>query len=84
MLKQLLIIALLIAGLWLFRRLKRQLSGRTRKARSSDISFRETVRCGRCGVHVLRSEAVGDPFEGYFCSDTHRLAARKASDTDKT
>lgn len=83
MLKQLLIIALLIAGLWLFRRLKRQLGGRTHKARASDIGFRETVRCDHCGVHVLRSEAVGDPFEGYFCSDTHRLAGRGTSDKNK-
>lgn len=68
--KSLLVIALVIGILWLLRRLRRRLMARRTTARPR---YLETVRCGHCGVHLPRNQAVGSPREGYYCSEEHRL-----------
>jgi len=71
--RQLLIIALLIAGFWLLRRLRRRIlqhqHGRTRR----NLSYQEMVRCVGCGVYLPRSEALGNAQTGFFCNEAHCL-----------
>ena len=80
-LRQILIIALLIAGFWLLRRLRRQLIAR-RPQRTRRPLYNEMVRCAHCGIHVPRARAVGDARSRYFCSDQHRLAQQTALNQD--
>ncbi|MDQ2695892.1 MAG: hypothetical protein M3Z21_11055 [Pseudomonadota bacterium] len=78
--KSLLVIALVIGILWLLRRLRRRLMAR----RTARPRYLETVRCGQCGVHLPRNQAVGSPGQGYYCSEEHRLARQAAMHKDST
>jgi len=41
----------------------------------ADSAAQETVRCARCGVYVLRSEAVSQG-GNFYCSEAHRQSGR--------
>jgi uncharacterized protein len=41
----------------------------------ADSGAQETVRCARCGVYVLRAEAVSEGGD-FYCSEAHRRAGR--------
>ncbi|HXH04583.1 MAG TPA: PP0621 family protein [Candidatus Competibacteraceae bacterium] len=71
--RQLLLLALIAAGFWLWRRWRRR-----RRAPSPRVPvYRETVRCAYCGIHIPKERAVGDSASGgYYCSEQHRLAHR--------
>ena len=78
--RQLLIIALLIAGIWLFRRLQRRFAeNRLQRLRKKPI-YQETVRCAHCGTHLLRSKAINGSKQDFFCNEAHKLAQQ--DDTD--
>lgn len=76
MLKQILLIALLVAGFWLFRRFRQRQS----PVKSDTRPYREMVRCAHCGVYIPRSEATDNRSRDYFCSEEHRLAGPETSD----
>lgn len=76
MLKQILLIALLVAGFWLFRRFRQRRS----LMKSDTRPYQEMVRCAHCGVYIPRSEAIDNRSRDYFCSEEHRLAGPEASD----
>ena len=81
--RQLLIIALVIAGIWLFRRLQQRLSAkRARRPTRRQPVYQETVRCAHCGAHLPRSQAISGPKEDYFCTKAHQLAGRTTSNMD--
>lgn len=57
----------------------RQLTqGRTRPPRERRLREQHMVRCAHCGLHLPEPEAIRTA-DGYYCSDSHRLADR--SDT---
>ena len=72
--RQILIIVLLIAGFWLFRRLRRRFDLNRRRRHPKQRPYEEMVRCAHCGTYLPQAQAVGDPRNGYFCNDKHRLA----------
>lgn len=65
-LKQLLVIVLVIAGIWLLRRLRARAAPRREV---TPPSYRETVRCVRCGTHIPRTQAVEVAGQGWRCGD---------------
>ena len=48
-----------------------QTSRRT-DSRPKSLPERDTVRCGHCGVHLPREDAVAAG-GAYFCSEKHRI-----------
>ena len=80
--RQLLIIALVIVGIWLFRRLQQRLSANRPRRPTRQPVYQETVRCAHCGAHLLRSKAISGPEEDYFCTKAHQLAGREAPNGD--
>ncbi len=72
-LRQLFIIALLIAGFWLLRRLRRRLMQHRHARTHQNLPYQETVRCVGCGVYLPRGEALGNVQTGFFCNETHCL-----------
>jgi hypothetical protein len=75
--RQLFIIALLIAGLWLLRRLRQRIVQHRRMGSRSNLPYQEMVRCVGCGVYLPRSEAGGNAQTGFFCNATHCLERAK-------
>ncbi len=78
-LKQLLVIVLVIAGIWLFRRLRARVGPRRE---ANPPSYRETVRCTRCGTHIPRPQAEVAPEGGWRCGDRNcieRYGSRRSS-----
>ena len=68
--RQLLIIALVIAGIWLLGRLRQQfMRGRKNRARQN-IAFQKTIRCQRCGLYLPDKAATGAT-EEIDCTDDH-------------
>lgn len=67
--RQLLIIALVIAGLWLLGRLRHRLvQGRLkRRVQRNKASYKETMRCQRCGVYLPRPGTIEE--DNYICDD---------------
>ena len=81
--RQLLIVALLIVGFWLFRRLQYRFAAvRDKRTRRSPAHYQEMVRCTRCGQHIPKVNAIGDARSGYFCGDDN-CSARDNAATDK-
>lgn len=78
MIKQLLLIALLVAGFWLIRHFRQ----RRASVNSDTQPYQEMVRCAHCGVYIPRSKAIGDQSRDYFCSEEHRLAGPEASEKE--
>jgi hypothetical protein len=69
-LRQLLIIVLLIAGFWLFRRLRRRISAlRQAQSRRAITPAAEMVRCAHCGAYIPEDKAIEDPRQGKVCGD---------------
>ena len=77
--KYLLILAIVVIGLWLWRnnrRADRPGAGIKPPAsrRHPQIPATEIVACAVCHVHLPRSEALTGP-GGVYCSDAHRRQA---------
>lgn len=87
-LRQLLIIALVIAGVWLLKRVQqRMLAGRSqplRRARrnKNGQDYQETVRCGQCGTYLLPADTINDKRYGHRCSDEIACARRAQANAD--
>lgn len=84
--RQLLVIALVIGLIWLFHQLRQRL--RQPPARPDETpataSFQDTVRCSRCGVHLIRSEARGNERHGYVCGDRDCVEQQRRSKSSTT
>lgn len=78
-LRQLLVVVLVIAVLWLLRGLQRRVRD-TLSQRAGPAAgrrprhFQNTVRCARCGVYLPRDEAVERP-QGFLCADSDTCQA---------
>jgi len=75
--RQLLIIILVIAGVWLFRHLQKRLTDNPwRQTKKNQINYQDTVRCELCGTHIPQSMALGDARQGYRCDDAKHCSQR--------
>lgn len=77
--KYLLIIAIALVVVWLWRSGRPSLprstpAGRGRGKPAADKQAIEMVACGVCHVHLPRSDALPGP-NGFYCSEAHRRAA---------
>jgi len=73
--KSLLILAIVVLAVWLWRSGRRDVSGSNRSAPpSAPPDPQEMVRCAHCGVHLPRSDAVAGRL-GLYCSAEHRQSA---------
>lgn len=79
-LRQLLVIILVIAILFLVRYLRRMVREKTYVRRRSEIPPQEMVRCRHCRIFIPRAQASGDGQRGYVCTDPRCLAARTQRD----
>lgn len=77
--RQLLVIALVIGLIWLFHQLRQRLRQPSRPDEPPVATFQDTVRCSRCGVHLIRSEARGDKRRGYVCRDRDCIEQQRRS-----
>lgn len=75
--RQLIVIALVIAAILLWKRLL----NRRRAAPGKPPAFMETVQCAHCGVHLPAAEAVSGKDRRYYCCYDHRLAHDTNTDT---
>jgi uncharacterized protein len=64
-------IALIMAAIWLFKRLKRGPAPRP-KAQPPEIQAAPMVRCAQCGVHIPQDRALSSG-QQWYCSEPHRL-----------
>lgn len=74
--KYLILVAVIVAVLWLARSSRNRLRGTSRPAAPPPPS-EEMVACTQCGVHLPRSEALPGR-GGVFCSEAHRLSFERA------
>lgn len=58
-------IAIILAAIWLWRRLKRPASPSPKTPNAAPM-----VRCAHCGVHLPRAEALADNNQ-WYCSRAH-------------
>lgn len=79
--RQLLIIGLIAAGLWFFKRISAQVKGtlaRKGKPGSAEAPVVNTVRCKYCGLHLSGKDALkGGTADQYFCCRDHKSAHEK-------
>lgn len=68
-LRQLIIIALVAAAVWFYKRAQRKRQVPRRSARRAGSDYQDTVRCRYCGVYLPRREAKGDAEHGFRCTD---------------
>ena len=78
-LRQLLVVALVTAGIWLLKHLQSRFMAERSRRRSAaaanshpstnagDKDYQDMVLCQQCGVHIPRAEAVGNDRRGYKC-----------------
>lgn len=73
--RALLVLAIVVLAVWLWRSGRRDISGTDRPAPpATPPSPQEMVRCAHCGVHLPRSDAVAGRL-GLYCSAEHRQSA---------
>ena len=77
-LRQLLIVVLVGVAVWLFKRLQQrfmeQRFATPEQAKSPKSNqYHDMVRCERCGAHIARAQAQGNPRNGYYCADVNCL-----------
>jgi len=73
--RALLILAIVVLAVWLWRSGRRDTSGTDRPAPpAAPPGPQEMVRCAHCGVHLPRSDAVAGRL-GLYCSAEHRQSA---------
>jgi len=73
--RALLILAIVVLAVWLWRSGRRDISGTDRPAPpAAPPGPQEMVRCAHCGVHLPRSDAVAGRL-GLYCSAEHRQSA---------
>lgn len=78
-LRQLVLIAVVIAAVWLFKRLQKEFMARAQQARKDNddkLAYQDMVRCTSCGVYITRDDARGDAQKGYYCDNRGCLAKR--------
>ena len=78
--KYILVFALVMVGLWLWRNSRRANTqqdneNKPRRAARPPALPTEIVACDVCHVHLPRSEALTDP-DGVYCSAAHRQQAQ--------
>ncbi len=78
-LRQILLVALIALGIYLFRRL-RQRAGASRTQGNPPTPYQETRPCAHCGVYLPTASAVRDGAGRVFCCDEHRRAGGAGSD----
>ena len=73
--RQLIIVALVIGIFWFLGRLRRRLTEKplrwTRRDMSYKESYKETVRCERCGLYLPRTSSTSEIGEDHSCNDVH-------------
>jgi uncharacterized protein len=74
--KFLILVAVVVAVLWLARGGRRRVSGNEQSPPRSPPQ-EAMVACTQCGLHLPRSEALPGR-GGLFCSEVHRAAFEKA------
>ena len=74
--KFLLVLAVIVAVLWLARGGKRRVASRD-AAPPPALPQEEVVACSQCGLHLPRSDALPGR-GGLFCSEAHRTAFEQA------
>lgn len=79
--RQIIVVALVAAGLWLLKRLQAKLTEKSSRRQPGDVAatggtgktaddaYHDMVRCERCGAHVARQQATGNVRQGFFCVD---------------
>ena len=73
--KLLIVLLVVLAGVWLWRRGRRLSAPRANRAAGAPAL--PMVRCQRCGVHVPGNEVVTGR-EGAYCSAAHRRESEGA------
>jgi hypothetical protein len=71
-LRQLLVVAIVAAGIWLIKRLHSRFteySAENRGHSPAPSGFQDMVLCQRCGTYVPRLQANGSEARGYVCND---------------
>ena len=69
--RQLIIVALVIGIFWFLGRLRRRLTEKPLRWARRDMSYKETVRCERCGLYLPRTSFAGDMGEEHSCNEVH-------------
>lgn len=71
--KYLVLVAVIVAVLWLMRSRSGSVSSTNRREARKDTGPQPMIACTHCGIHLPRNEAVGG-VQGLYCSEAHRLA----------
>jgi len=76
--KYLVLIAVVLAVLWLLRAGRRGTSDEVPPPRRSPTLEppQDMIRCAVCSVHLPRTEALPGPGERWYCCEDHRQRAR--------
>lgn len=73
--RNLLILILIVAGIWWIRRAMARIGKKPGKGRGRrpDAAAERVLECAHCGINVPESEGVREHGR-FYCSDAHRLA----------
>jgi hypothetical protein len=79
--RQILVIVLVTAGIWLIKHLHTRFNKNFDKSRdelsASTAGYQDMVPCKRCGTHILRAHASGNDKEGFVCNDIQCINGSK-------
>lgn len=72
--KIVLVLALVLVGVWLFRLNRRSAAQNKRPAEKPVVMALDMVRCRQCDIHLPKADAVTGK-QGVYCSLEHRQRA---------